>query len=177
MTERTALRQVTISDLESMRLMDSDSRVMTYTGGIKDSGFTQANLKEHELHWQRYGFGSWLVTYRQTGQVMGRVGLRHQHLGGQDVIELGYLLLQPFWGQGLATELVERLVGVADDNLRCPLLAALIADGNLASIAVARKFGFQPDSLIQRATAVYRLWLRTTPGSRPDIDEDSGPQS
>ena len=59
-----------------------------------------------------------------TGQFVGRVGLRHWEVEGHLEIELLYTLLSQFWGQGLATEAAREALDIGLRRLRLPTILA-----------------------------------------------------
>ena len=93
-------------------------------------------------HWQRYGFGLWLLRDRDTGAVVGRGGLQHTSIGGREEIEAGWAIAPERWGEGLATELAHACVAVAFDRLALEQIVAFTLPTNLASRRVMEKSGF-----------------------------------
>ena len=73
--------------------------------------------------------------------LVGSVGLRVDP--GGDVAQLGYWVGRRFWGHGVATEAVERLVRWALGNLALNRIEASVARDNPASATVLRKIGFR----------------------------------
>ncbi len=59
-------------------------------------------------------------------------------------IRLGYVLAEPVWGRGLATELVRGLVAWARNEPAVGAITAGVADGNEASVRVLLRAGFEP---------------------------------
>jgi ribosomal-protein-alanine N-acetyltransferase len=64
----------------------------------------RAGLRDKRSHWERHGFGLWLLRDRATGELLGRGGLQYTDaVGGHDV-EVAWAIVPERWGQGLATE-------------------------------------------------------------------------
>ena len=61
-----------------------------------------------------------------------------------NVLELGYWVARPFWGQGIATEAGQAMLAYARDSLRLPRLVAGHFIDNPASGRVLQKLGFRP---------------------------------
>jgi len=93
-------------------------------------------------HWERYGFGLWLLRDRATGAVVGRGGLQHTRVGGQQEIEAGWAIAPDRWGLGLATELAHTCTLVAFGQLELEQIVAFATPTNLASRRVMEKSGF-----------------------------------
>jgi ribosomal-protein-alanine N-acetyltransferase len=53
-------------------------------------------------HWQRHGFGPWVVVHKADQTLIGHCGLKYWP--DSPDVEVFYALAKPYWGQGLATE-------------------------------------------------------------------------
>jgi RimJ/RimL family protein N-acetyltransferase len=101
-----------------------------------------AGLQAKVEHWERFGFGMWLVRDRATGATVGRGGLQYTYSPGLDEIEAGWAILPERWGQGLATELAWASIDAAFAWLGLREIIALARPDNLASRRVMEKTGF-----------------------------------
>ena len=52
-------------------------------------------------HWERHGFGMWLLRDRESGEFVGRGGLQWTTVEGEPVIEAGWALIPAWWGAAL----------------------------------------------------------------------------
>jgi RimJ/RimL family protein N-acetyltransferase len=93
-------------------------------------------------HWERYGFGLWLVRDRETGAMVGRGGLQYTYAPGLNEVEAAWAIVPERWGEGLATELAGAAIDVAFDALDLPWIVALALPHNAASRRVMEKTGF-----------------------------------
>jgi RimJ/RimL family protein N-acetyltransferase len=78
-------------------------------------------------------------------------------------IRLGYLLSEPAWGRGLATELVKGFVGWCRTQAPIATLAGGVDADHPASMRVLEKNGFRPveaDTRTAQDHRLYRLRLR-----------------
>ncbi len=116
-------------------------------------------------HWERSGFGLWVLRDRATGEVVGRGGLQHTFVAGTDEIEAAWAILPARWGEGLATEFAEATVGVAFGELHLPDVVAFTLPGNLASRKVMEKVGFTYERELLHAGLTHVLY-RCLPASR-----------
>lgn len=73
-------------------------------------------------------------------------------------VHIGYLLAQAYWGQGLASELLQGFIAMAQQNTPWQQLFAGVAKDNLASSHVLKKVGFVPHQFNQDS-ATYRYSL------------------
>jgi RimJ/RimL family protein N-acetyltransferase len=93
-------------------------------------------------HWERYGFGLWLVRDRHTGAMVGRGGLQYTYAAGLNEVEAAWAIVPERWGEGLATELAGAAIEVGFDALELPWIVALTLPDNFASRRVMEKTGF-----------------------------------
>jgi ribosomal-protein-alanine N-acetyltransferase len=112
-------------------------------------------------HWQRYGFGPWLLRDRAGGEMVGRGGLRHTMATGVDEVEVGWSIVPERWGQGLATELALVSVRVAFDTIGLGELIAYTLPDNVASRRVMEKAGFEFDREFQHVGLGHVLYRRS----------------
>lgn len=97
---------------------------------------------EKERHWERYGFGMWLVRDRATDEMVGRGGLQWTYVAELNEVEAGWAIVPERWGQGLATELARAAIDAARGPLELPEIVAFALPDNLASRRVMEKSGF-----------------------------------
>jgi len=122
---------------------ERDERVAAWLGGASDPEETRQRLERELAHWSTHGFGRWVLFDRQTGEFVGRGGLRTVEIEGQPEVELGYAIVPERWGQGLATELAEAAVEVAFRDLGLADVVAFTLPNNAASRRVMEKVGFE----------------------------------
>ena len=125
------------------------------------------NLANKLEHWERHGFGMWLLRDRWTGAVVGRGGLQHTFVAGCDEIEVVWAIAPTRWGEGFATELARAAVGVAFDDLGLGEVVAFTLPTNVASRRVMEKSAFVYEREIVHAGlphVLYRQAHRTDAG-------------
>jgi ribosomal-protein-alanine N-acetyltransferase len=115
-------------------------------------------------HWERYGFGLWLVRDRDTGAMVGRGGLQYTYAAGLNEVEVAWAIVPERWGEGLATELAGAAIEVAFDVLELPWIVALTLPDNLASRRVMEKTGFTYQRQIEYAGLPHVLYERRPGG-------------
>ncbi len=114
-------------------------------------------------HWERYGFGLWLLRDRQTGEMVGRGGLQYTYAAGLNDVEAAWAIVPARWGEGLATEMARAAVEAAFGTLELPWIVALTLPSNRASRRVMEKTGFAYERDIEYAGLPHVLYER-----RPD---------
>jgi [ribosomal protein S5]-alanine N-acetyltransferase len=97
-------------------------------------------------HWERHGFGPWLLRDRAGGELVGRGGLKHTTATGVDEVEIGWTIDPARWGEGLATELARASINAAFDVLGLDEVIAYTSPDNTASRRVMEKAGMAFES-------------------------------
>ena len=96
--------------------------------------------------WAIYGYGTFSVRHRPTGDFVATCGIFPNCRGlGDDFDfkpEAGWIIAQPYWGQGLATRLMLAVHDWFDATHGRQRTVAMIEDGHGASVRVAQKLGY-----------------------------------
>ncbi|HWE14932.1 MAG TPA: GNAT family N-acetyltransferase [Solirubrobacteraceae bacterium] len=129
----------------------------------------RTSLADKRDHWERHGFGLWLLRDRSTGELVGRGGLQYTDAIGGYVVEAAWAIVPERWGQGLATELAQASVCVAFESLGLHEVIAIALPDNLASRRVMEKAAFAYDRVIEHVGLAHVLYRR-----RPDPEPDLG---
>jgi RimJ/RimL family protein N-acetyltransferase len=143
-TERLVLREMTVADLPAMYELYDTLADCGYIEKLYDyeeeRKFTENYIKN------MYGFfqyGLWLVFERESGDLIGRVGLENREIDGRTRQELGYLIRADRQGCGYAYEACRACIDYAARELELTELFACIQTANNPSKCLARKLGFQ----------------------------------
>jgi ribosomal-protein-alanine N-acetyltransferase len=143
-TERLLLRQFTMDDLDELARIFASPEVMRYLGlnclPMRREE-TETALASMIRHWQRNNFGRWAVVSKEDGKLIGCAGLR----SFEDSAELVYLLDEPYWGKGLATEIAEACLQFGFERHNFPRIIAMTRHGNLRSQHIMKKIGMRFD--------------------------------
>ncbi|HLB40635.1 MAG TPA: GNAT family N-acetyltransferase [Candidatus Babeliales bacterium] len=141
-TARTYLRPFALTDLPLLQALHQDPQVMRYFhSGPRSTTDSTRHLHELIAHQAQYQFSSWAVFSQATDEFIGRAGpLVWPETGA---LEIGYVLHQKFWGQGLGTELARALVQWVFQHLAIEQIIAVTMPENLASRRVLEKAGLQ----------------------------------
>ncbi|MGI2260331.1 GNAT family N-acetyltransferase [Shewanella sp. GXUN23E] len=162
-TDRLILRHFDERDVDALFLMNSNPKVLTYIPQQPLTDRAQAEKVLHEVIFEDYrthGFGRWAVELKESGKVIGFCGPKY--LPEFDKVELGYRYMPQYWGQGLGTEAARAAIAEFKPRLQLDEAIALILDGNLASMGVARQIGMaalRRDKLMGQDVTVFHKWL------------------
>ncbi|PHM74297.1 GNAT family N-acetyltransferase [Xenorhabdus kozodoii] len=93
------------------------------------------------------GWGLWAVELKQSGQFMGFVGLNIPNIEFpfSPVVEIGWRLDKPFWGQGYACEAARSILGFAFTEIGLEEVVAFTTASNYRSENVMKKLGMVRD--------------------------------
>jgi RimJ/RimL family protein N-acetyltransferase len=138
------LRENHLADLITLHL---DPRVMRHLGGVRSPETTRAYLTANLEHWDRFGFGLWVLRTRD-GEFAGRAGIRHMVVEAVFEVGVAYTFQRDLWGKGLATEITETLVDLGFTKWHLPSLVSAVEVQNIASRRVLEKCGFTLERLV-----------------------------
>lgn len=103
----------------------------------------------------------WAVVLRETGRVIGSIGLHQDSMRNNPRAHmLGYVLDDVYWGRGLIPEAVRAVQRHAFEDLRADLLSANYYPGNEKSRRVMEKCGMREEGRLRRATVIYNGEVR-----------------
>ena len=153
-TSRTILRKFTMDDLDDVAAIFSNPRVMRYLGlncQPASREETQQILESMIRLWQTKGYGRMAVISKDNNKLIGVAGLRYY----EGDAELFYLLDEPYWGKGLATEIGEAILEYGFETHGFPRIIAVTRPANAATLRVLDKLGlkFEKEDLIQGVRA------------------------
>ncbi len=140
-TKRLILRGFQEEDLDAYAEMSGSEEVMRYIGTGKPMSRSESwrGMATILGHWQLRGYGMWAVEERQSGEMLGRVGLWNPE--GWPGLEIGWTIRRAFWGRGFATEAGKVAIEYAFEELQQSHVISLIRPENIASRRVAEKLG------------------------------------
>jgi RimJ/RimL family protein N-acetyltransferase len=166
-TERLVCERLTPDHApELMRLMGDPRVARTLLASAEPPSEAEVveNLGAKVAHWERFGFGLWLLRDRATGEMVGRGGLQYTFVAGCNEIEVGWAIVPERWGQGLAPEMARAAIDVAFSDLRLGEIVAFTLPGNHASRRVMEKTGFRYERRIVHVGLPHVLYRLPAPG-------------
>ena len=141
-TARLRLTRPRPEDLTDLIRINRDAKSMALLLGVRSAQETEGMLTRMIAHWEQHGFGWWVVFERDSGEFVGRGGLRQLNVEGKEEVEVAYGFLSEFWGRGYATELARESMRVGFKVLGLPELVCFTRPENKASERVMQKAGF-----------------------------------
>ncbi|MEZ5407770.1 MAG: GNAT family N-acetyltransferase [Acidimicrobiales bacterium] len=156
-TARLSLRPVGPDDLDGLCRLNADPEVMRFIldGSTLDREQTAARLVAMREHWQEHGYGIFGLWWRSTDEFVGWAGVATPTFLPEvmPAVEIGWRLLQQWWGRGVATEAARDVLGFAFDDIGLDRLVSIRHVDNDASGRVMAKLGFQP--FLQTVVPLY----------------------
>jgi RimJ/RimL family protein N-acetyltransferase len=136
------------SDLPAAAAMHTDPAFYRFLGNKPHS---QEDVWRRLLgqlgHWAMLGYGSWAIEEKTTGEYLGGVGFfdfqRDLTPSISGTPEAGWVLTPRVHGRGYASQALQAAMGWADTHLAVERITCIIDPGNVASLRLAGKFGFQ----------------------------------
>ena len=153
-TDRLYLREFQQEDINDLAMILQDERVMTAYEKHFSHQDVQDWLDRQLERYQRDGFGLWVAEEKESGKVVGQIGLTLQPVKEDIVLEVGYLLKYDAWHNGYAREGALACKRYAFDILHAKKLHAIIKTDNMASIQVARFLGMKHEATFEKEYAV-----------------------
>lgn len=154
-TARLRLRPGGPSDAEALHPAFADAELMRWWSNPPHASIeqTRADLAQSAPEWRR-----WIVTLKNDGQAVGFVAAGEKRQG--NVSEIGYLLRREYWGTGIATEAVSRVI----DQLFAEGQRRVFADtdpDNAPSRRLLEQLGFRLEGVL-RAEWETHIGVRDT---------------
>lgn len=152
-TARLRLRPPGVADFETSLALWQDPAVTRFIGGRPQTREeVWGRLLRYVGHWQAMGFGYWIAETIDTGRFVGEVGLADYR---RDTVpsftgtpEAGWVLSSACHGQGFATEAAAAALAWRDAHLPGQDTVAIIEPAHAASLHIAEKLGFRPESTL-----------------------------
>jgi RimJ/RimL family protein N-acetyltransferase len=147
-TARLRLRGHRPEDHAACAAIWGDADVTRFLGG---RAFTSEEVWRRMLSWRglwsMLGYGFWAVEEKDGGRYVGDIGFadfrRELDPSLRGMLEFGWILAPSAHGKGYASEAVAAATAWAAQQLPGMRSVCIIAPGNLASIRVAERAGFQ----------------------------------
>jgi RimJ/RimL family protein N-acetyltransferase len=162
-TERITLEPLGTGHREALRPLLEDplvARTLAPSRRPPAPGLEPEALAEEAGHWERHGFGLWLLRDRTSGEMIGRGGLRRTGIDERWEVSLMWAIVPERWRQGYERELARACVELAFGELSLPSIVALARSDDLSSRAVMTDTGLIYErETVQHGVAqvLYRL--------------------
>lgn len=142
-TERLLLRPFVYADIERLHLILSNENVIRFLPNPIPPTYGRVTLIVERIlkDWEQHGYGLWAVEETKAPGLIGWCGL--QYLSDTDETEVAYLLDEPAWGKGFATEGAKASLQYGFGQLALKRIIAIVHLDNDASRHVIEKLGMR----------------------------------
>jgi ribosomal-protein-alanine N-acetyltransferase len=129
--------------------LDSNPAVHRYLGNkaITTRDEAQKVIDSVKQQYKEIGIGRWAMINKETGEFMGWSGIRlnteYNMNGFTKYYDVGYRIIERFWGKGYATESGRVAVDYAFNTMKLPAVYATTEIGNEASHKALLKIGLE----------------------------------
>ena len=142
-TPRLILRQFTLDDAGLLLALNSNPEVLKY---LHEPLLTTEEQALHVLQniilpQYKNNLGRWAIHLKDTNEFIGWCGLKYRD--ELDEIDLGYRLMQPFWGNGYAFEAARYSLDYGFNQLHLKTIIGRAHIENAASLKILIKTGMQ----------------------------------
>lgn len=137
-TERLILRDWYLTDLDDFFIFMSNPNVTIPEGSLPKK------CKEDCLPPLKYLVqtkNNYAIVLKETGKVIGSVGLNEDADGNENVRNVGFMLHEGYWNQGLITEALKEIISSASEITS--YLSCGHAAGNARTEHIIKKLGFK----------------------------------
>jgi [ribosomal protein S5]-alanine N-acetyltransferase len=142
-TKRLLLREIVVSDTETLFALRNNQAITRYLGrdDDKDSSAVKGMILKMRRDLEAGAGVQWGISLCDSNELIGvvclwRIDKRHHRA------EIGFMLRPESWRQGIMSEAIEAVLAYAFHTLRLHSLEANTSVANLASQAVLIKCGF-----------------------------------
>ncbi len=159
-TSRCLIRETTEKDVEVFYNIYKDPSITKYMENLypEIEEEKQYIRKYIEKVYSFYDFGIWTVVLKETGEVIGRAGFSYRE--GYVEPEIGYIIGAPWQRQGIAYEICTAILQYGEEKLGFETVQTLIECGNVISLVLSHKLGFEGNEKVVINDKEYIRLLR-----------------
>jgi len=145
-TERLELWHPARADIAAMYALVADPATRRFLGPVHTRADHYERFSRNAGSWLLYGYGSFVLRERGTGELVGNAGMFHSFRGlGEDFDdspEAGWILRSDRVGQGLAREAMVAALAWFEREHGRQRIVCMVTPGNTPSIRLAARLGF-----------------------------------
>lgn len=150
-TKRCILREATDEDHVLLLELYGNPKVVEF---LPLDTFVSLEDAKGEINWYRSIFKNktglrWIIEECNSGKAIGTcgfLGYESEHYRA----ELGYDLLQDFWGKGIMKEVIREVTAFGFEQIGLNKIEAKITPENIASQRLLEKLGFSREGLLRQ---------------------------
>ena len=146
-TERLLLREWEAQDLQPFANINQDPKVMEFMPSLLTLEETSNWINKIKQHFVKYGYGYWVVTLKNTKELIGYTGLNVPSYESHftPCVEISWRIASQHWGKGYATEAAQAVLKNGFEKYNLKEIVSLTVPANKRSIRVMEKIGMKRD--------------------------------
>ena len=170
-TERLLMREFTPDDTNRLIELRSADSVIRYLGGrrLQNPEALVERMRFYIGCYDKFGFGNCAMIWKATGEMIGWSGL--MPLDGTDEIEVGYGMIEEFWGRGIDYEAARAWLDYGFNVAGLERIVAVAAPENTGSWRIMEKCGMR----YEKTETHYEMECVFYAISKAEFDELSSP--
>lgn len=150
------LREDHFADL---RILHTNAEAMAPLSGVLSEDISRNALTADLEQWRQHGCGRWMFYSLEGNRFVGRCGLSHTTIEGEQQFEIVYAILPEFWGVGLAVEMARSVIRQTfAQKPGLKFISATVKPTNIRSRHVLEKSGFVCVREVQYYNAPHLLY-------------------
>lgn len=99
-------------------------------------------LNNRIKHWNKHHFGTYLLSLKSSGEIIGYCGL--EYVQDTEFIDIRYGVKIEHWGKGFAKEASIRCIEHGFNDIGLSIIYGAAVPENVASIEILKKIGMKP---------------------------------
>mgnify|MGYP003294588141 CR=1 FL=1 len=160
-TERCFIREMTEDDLDAVYKVYEGESVTKYMEGLyedyqEELEYTRSYIQNAYRFW---GYGTWIIESKTDHKVIGRIGFNLRD--GYEEPEIGFVIMEEEQQKGYAYECCIKALQVGKEEYEFEKIQALVKEGNISSINLCYKLGFQLMGKIREGREEYLRFFYT----------------
>lgn len=181
-TERLLLRPHRLADADIWYAWQSDPAVIEHLSWpLRSRAESYLHLMHRTHHTRLEQLNDFLALgVEYEGRLVGDVSLHLRSLDPETRrLEIGWLVGPEWQGRGFAREAAEGMLGLAFDRMHAAAVEAVMTKGNLASLQLATRLGFEEvgERDGERLTVLTAERYRAMRGDRPANGASAGDET
>ena len=158
-TPRCTLSPLAETDFDELIPLYANAEVRKYLGGVRPENEVFAGLRHSIQAADEYPFA---VRIKNDNTFIG-YAIAAPHHNPKDM-EVSYMFLPTFWGNGYAFETVKTLIDFCKSELKLNRIVAETQSANIRSCSLLHKLGFQREDCMVRFGAKQSIYALTFNG-------------
>ncbi|MEP7170809.1 MAG: GNAT family N-acetyltransferase [Bacteroidota bacterium] len=146
-TERLFFRQINANDVQDVFELRTNERVIKYSDRPKMKNIQEAveMIKKISTSYGNNEGIAWAMEMKETKKTAGHITywriIKEHHRA-----EIGYALLPDYWGKGIMTEAINKIIEFGFSEMKLHSIEANVNPANLPSIKLLERTGFKREA-------------------------------